>query len=227
MRMRPLTLSIPKPLLPLGESTPIEMLLSRSAATGPEEIVIATGYRGALVEAYVKSLNVAAGVRFLREERPLGTAGPIARLGSRPDILMVCNCDVVSDIAFDEVLSRHVAAGADLTVVAVEDRRELPYGRLLTDDGGELLGWAERESLQRLVSAGVYAVSASVASMIRPGERLDMPTLAARVLDKRLRAIVYVHRGAWIDLGGLDDYETAQRLFGASTLAAPQGAGQD
>lgn len=224
MRLRPITLSVPKPLLSLGDTTPIAMLLSKCEATEPEEIVVATGYGGALVEAYVKSLGLRREVRFMREEQPLGTAGPIASLGYRTEPLLVCNCDVVSDIDLDEVLARHAAERADFTVVAVEERRELPYGRLLTGGGGELIGWDERECVRRLVSAGIYVVAPAAAESVRAGERLDMHTLAARVLERKLRAVVHVHRGAWVDLGGADDYEKAQKLY--ETLAPSRPANQ-
>lgn len=218
-RLSPITSIIPKPLLPIGSTTPIESILSGIDQTNPREIVIATGYRGALIEAYVRALELRTNIRFMREDRPLGTAGPIASLQNCPELLLVCNCDIITDISFQDVLVNHVSKQADFTIVAVEDQRELPYGRLSISNDGSLIEWSERETLRRLVCAGIYVITPVIASLANHGEYLDMHTLASRVLEHHFRATVYVHRGTWVDLGNLKDYEKAQRLFNFNSFA--------
>lgn len=215
MRLQPFTFSIPKPLIPLGEQAMLEILVRQLLAAEVRHVHVALNYLARLIEIYLRSLEEREGIRCecLVEEEPLGTAGSLGLLPPTAGLTVVCNADVLTDLAWADLLAFHAREAADLTVVGVRHVQTLPYGCLLADEGTALTGWSERQTICRLVSAGIYVVGPRAAGQIVPGERIDMPELVARVRGQGARVVVYEHAGTWYDIGDWPQYERASAEF--------------
>ena len=205
-RLRPLTDTTPKPLLHVRGRAIIDHLLEAISRAGVRRAHVATGYLGEVVARHLSDAPV-PGLEIVlhREEQPLGTAGAVGLLAP-PGPLLICNGDIVTDLDFGVLLSRHAASGCAVTVVGVAHEQRLRFGGLDVDASGRLTGWREGEIVRRIVSAGIYVLEPEAAKMVRAGERLDMPDLVGRCAGMGVR--VEVHGGAWDDIG---EHEALER----------------
>lgn len=213
-RLAPYTTSFPKPLVPVGDRPILHHLIDGLRDAGFTEILLSVNYLASLVEAYFGD-GTAFGVkiRYAREKLPLGTAGPIRVTPDLSEHFLVVNGDTLSDINYQELYESHARSGEMVTLVSY--RREVPItlGVIHTDSTGHLTDYREKPVLSYDVSTGVYAMSRGVRDYIAENERLDMPDLMLRLLDKGAPPRIYRHEGKWLDVGRVEDYELAQQQW--------------
>jgi len=210
--LRPLTYAIPKPLIPIGERPILETIISRLRAYGITDIVIATGYRAELIETYFRDgSQFRVKIRYLQEERPLGTAGPLAYLGTlgrdvRSFLLM--NGDILTRLNVPRMLKAHEKSQADVTVGVKKHTYRLPYGVVERADR-RIVRVREKPTLRFDVVAGIYVLRPQVIDLVAPGERLDMPDLIRRVIRRGGVVGYYPIREFWLAVDGLSQVEEA------------------
>jgi NDP-sugar pyrophosphorylase family protein len=217
-RLLPYTKVIPKPLMPVGDRPILEIVLTQLARAGFDRVTISTGYRARLIEAVLgdgEPLGIA--VDYVREEEPLGTAGALALVEDLDEPFLVMNGDVLTDLDYAELLDRHAAAGAQVTIATTLKRVQVSLGVLRfmsADDPRRLTGYVEKPTLEFEASMGVYALSPAVLRYIEPGQRLDFPDLIARLLENE-EPVHGWHRpdAYWLDIGRHEDYEEAVAEF--------------
>lgn len=221
VRLQPVTLSIPKPLLPMGDSTMIEVIIRRLACAGVGRIYVSLGYMRDFVRAYLNGLvSAQSACEFVLEDHPLGTAGSLALLPRDVETVVVHNCDVLSDLDIGHVVEWHSRRRADLTIVSILHTMELPFGHLVTAEAGALLQWIEGEQLTRRVSAGIYILNRRVIDLIVPGESLNMPDLVHRAMESGRDVRVFDHEGLWFDVGSFAQLEQAMAALPAASGTA-------
>lgn len=204
-RLQPLTFSLPKPLLPVGERPIVEILVRQLATAGFDRVFISLGHKGHLIRAYFHDV-VIDGVElcFLDEPEPLGTAGALRLLPVDVQEVFVVNGDILTDVDFFDVLSGHVGSGYDITVAVHHHAVPLPYG-VFTVDGEKVVEIREKPTVTLPVATGMYAVSRRAIDQMPTG-RCDMPDLLnALARDGRVRA--HVIDGFWTDVADLAAYE--------------------
>jgi NDP-sugar pyrophosphorylase family protein len=213
-RLRPFTTSFPKPLMPVGDVPILEILLRQLRAHGVTEVTLLTGHLAYLIEGYfADGSGLGLHVDYVREEQPLGTAGPLRQLaGKLDDDFFVMNGDLLTDLDFSQLMERHRGSGAQVTVSAFARAEKIELGVLRVDPGGDVVGYDEKPTLQLDVSMGVYAMSPGVLERI-PEAYYDMPTLILDLLAASQRVSGYRHGGLWLDIGRPDDYARANTLF--------------
>lgn len=215
-RLAPLTTVIPKPLVPIGDMSILELLLRQLASQGFSHATISLGHLGYLIEAVIGSgEGVSMGVDYTHEREPLGTAGALGVLEDLGDTeaLIVINGDTLTDLDFSALVDRHIASGAAATIACRTHELRSEFGVLSTSPSGELLGYEEKPVTRHLVSMGVNVIDPALVGRLRPLRRRDMPDF---LLD--LKADGYIVRCdivdcAWIDLGRLEDIRQASELY--------------
>jgi mannose-1-phosphate guanylyltransferase len=218
-RLRPLTLTTPKQLLPVAGRPMIEGVLAHLARHGVDEVVLSLGYRpDAFIDAYPSS--VCAGVRLVYavEPEPMDTAGAIAfaarDAGLDHDRFLVVNGDVLTDFDVSALVAFHEAAGAEGTIALTRVDDPSQFGVVPTDPSGRVLSFVEKpprdEAPTDLINAGYYVLEASVLDRIPSGRRVNIEreTFPAMVADGVLFALA--DDAYWIDVG------TPERLLQAS-----------
>ena len=208
-RLRPLTLTTPKQMLPVVNRPMIERVVENLAAGGVTDAVLSLGYRpDAFIDRYPN--GVCAGVRlhYAVEPEPLDTAGAIrfAALHSRLDeTFVVLNGDVITDLDLAEVIAMHRDRGAEATIVLTPVEDPSRYGVVPTDDNGLVSGFIEKpprdQAPTNWINAGTYVVEPSVIDRIPGGRKvsIERETFPALVADRTLYAMksnVY-----WVDAG--------------------------
>lgn len=218
VRLRPLTYTIPKPLLPVGERPILEEIIERLKTFGFHEYIIAVGYRAELIETYFRDgAHLQVHIDYLRESHPLGTAGPLSHIRDSVAIppdqpLLVMNGDILTDLDFRAFVAAHSTAGNELTVVTREFQLMHPYGVIKTD-GERITGIAEKPAVTDIVSAGIYAIQPSALDAIPANSFFDMPDLVNRLLADGRRVGAYRFDGQWLAIDRLEQLEDGARMI--------------
>ena len=210
-RLAPFTISFPKPLVPVGDRPIMHHLIERLRDAGFLDIVLSVNHLASLIEAYFgDGSTFGVRIRYTREERPLGTAGPLGVTADLADHFLVMNGDLLTDVDFAALYGTHRTGSAPATIVTY--RREVPItlGVVVDDGTGHLAEYREKPVLSYEVSTGIYAMSREVIRHLTPGEPLDMPDLMRRLTAAGTPPRLYRHEGRWLDIGRVEDYQQAQ-----------------
>lgn len=210
VRLRPYTERCPKPMLPVGGKPMLEHIIERARAEGFQRFMLAVHYLGHMIEEYFgDGSRWKIHIEYLREEAPLGTAGALGLLHSRPDVpLIVTNGDVLTDIHYGELLDFHNHHGASATMAVRLHEWQHPFGVVRTS-GVDIVGFEEKPVIKSHINAGVYALDPSVLDHMDKGTHCDMPTLFGKLQERGLRTVVYPMHEPWLDVGRIDDYAIA------------------
>ncbi|MBI4061471.1 MAG: NTP transferase domain-containing protein [Elusimicrobia bacterium] len=213
-RLRPFTASLPKPLVPIGEYPIIEVVLRQLKHHGFREVVISVGHMAELIEAYCgDGRRWKLRIRYVREKRPLSTAGALKLIrGLAPDFLTI-NGDILTTMDFRALYDFHRKSRAAATIGVCERRTLVDFGVIELDQSGLLTDYIEKPSYRYMVSMGVNVFDRKVLEHIARGETLGIPDLIGRIraaggLVKGLR-----HKADWLDIGRPEDYQAVQDLF--------------
>ncbi|MCM0675202.1 sugar phosphate nucleotidyltransferase [Micromonospora phytophila] len=219
-RLRPFTTSFPKPLMPVGDIPILEILLRQLKEHGVTEVTLLTGHLAYLLEGYFEDgRRLGLTIDYVREDRPLGTAGPLRQLaGSLVDDFFVMNGDLLTDMDFTALMARHRENGAPVTVSVHTRAEKIELGILNVDASGDVVGYDEKPTLKLDVSMGAYAMSPRALAEI-PAGPYDMPQLILDLLAKGARVGSWRHEGFWLDIGRVDDYSRADRMFSENRAA--------
>jgi len=213
-RLRPHTQDCPKPLLPVGGKPMLEHIIERAKSEGFNHFVLAIHYLGHMIEEYFgDGSRWSVKIDYLHEETPLGTAGAISLLDSRPEKpFIVSNGDVLTDIRYAELIDFHVRHKAEATMSVRQHEWQHPFGVVLTE-GVDIVGFEEKPISRSHINAGVYVLEPIVLDKLSTGEYCDMPTLFSRLKEGSFRTIVYPMHEPWLDVGREDDLILAKSVY--------------
>jgi NDP-sugar pyrophosphorylase family protein len=227
-RLRPFTFTIPKPLVPIGDMSVLEILIRQLKGQGFERITISVGHLAGLIRAFCgDGSQWGIPIDYVYEDQPLGTIGCLALLDLQEadrmpadrmpaDRILVINGDTLTDMSMAEAYAAHDGADA-ITICANRRSVGIDFGVLETDGEGYLSTYTEKPTLHYRVSMGVNVVSAwAVGAYISRGERLDLPGLVEKLLAAGQRVRVREVEAYWLDLGRMQDLEEGERVFRAN-----------
>lgn len=217
-RLRPLTLSTPKQMLPVAGRPMIERVLAHLAGHGIDDVVLSLGYRpDAFTEAYPDERCAGVRLHYAVEPEPLDTAGAIgfaARQAGVAERFLVVNGDVLTDIDLSALVAFHGSSGAEGTIALTKVDDPSQFGVVPTDPDGRVLAFVEKpppgEAPTDLVNAGFYVLEPSVLDRIPSGRRVNIEreTFPAMVAAGTLRG--FADTAYWLDVG------TPERLLQAN-----------
>jgi NDP-sugar pyrophosphorylase family protein len=215
-RLQPLTHVLPKPLLPIDQRPILDVVLSCLARDGCAKATIAVGHLGHMIELYCGSGDRwGLDLDYFREQTPLGTVGALAQIETLPAApLIVINGDVLSDLAFGDLLASHGASGAELTIATCSRRVRDELGIIERNSHNRLTAYHEKPEHEYLVSMGIYVFEPTVIDLIPSGEAMDFPALVAALLAADRAVHSHMHDGFWLHLGRPDDFALANAEFG-------------
>ena len=225
-RLRPMTFSIPKPLLPVGEKPIVQIIIEQMKSAGIDDIVLATGYHAELIRAFCGD-GSKFGVRvfYVHEHQPLGTAGPLSlvrRHFNGDESFLVMNGDIITRLNFAEFLREGNANGCDLTVGYTKHVYRSPFGVLSIADG-LVQGITEKPSYEDSISAGIYCVHPRAMKYVPDEEFFTMPELMLRLMADGRKVGAHYIRDCWIGIESVEHFEDALKELGNAPIemAAP------
>jgi NDP-sugar pyrophosphorylase family protein len=214
VRLKPFTEAIPKPLLPIGERSVLEIQIQHLAKYSFNEIYIATYYKADYVESFIgNGEKLGLTIKFSKEEKPLGTCGPLSLLKdelTEPFILV--NGDILSTINFKKLYKYGESQNSDITVVTKEIRTPFNFGRVKSEDN-LIVDLEEKPDLELEILAGIYFMKPSIFQYIPENEYFGIDHLVKKMLSLSIPISKYLMHEYWLDIGVLDDYSEAQVAY--------------
>jgi len=213
-RLHPYTIAWPKPLMPLGNHLILDVVLRQLKYYGITDIYLAVGHQADIFKRYLGKEKHGLNIQYSYEEKPLGTAGPLAMIdGLFEDDFLVMNGDVLTTLSYRKFIEFHKQSKAVTTIAIYNRPVQIPYGCLKVDDQNNLTNYLEKPILHYNVSMGIYMFSPQVKSYIKPNERLDFPNLINLLLQDNQKIMSYCFEDYWLDIGRKEDYDIAVREF--------------
>ena len=213
-RLKPFTIALPKPLVPIGDKPILEIIVRQLASFGFDHLTLAVNHQADIIRAYFGD-GAKFGVRidYSLETLPLSTMGPLRLIDDLPESFLVMNGDVLTDLDYGSLLERHEREGNLLSISAAKREQLIDFGVLKVEENGKLVGFQEKPRSLYLVSMGVYALSNRIMRYIPEGKPYGFDHLVLDLLEAKEAVKVYPYTGYWLDIGRPDDYERAVEDF--------------
>lgn len=213
-RLKPFTEAIPKPLLPIGEKAVLEIQIERLKHFGFDEIFLATNYKSDYIENFFgDGSRYGVNLHVSKEEKPLGTAGPITLLKDKltePFILM--NGDILSLINFKKFYNFAINKGTILSISIKKEITPFDFGNIFFDDD-YVTGIQEKPDMITYILAGIYVLTPEIFNYIPKDKYFGMDHLIQGLINNSIKIAKYELEEYWLDIGRIKDYETAQSIY--------------
>lgn len=211
-RLRPMTLSTPKPLLEVGGKAIIDHNVESLLRHGVRNIYVTVNYLKEQIIEHFADPKWEGRVRCVEEPRRLGTMGSVSLIDKLAnDHVIVMNSDLFTNIDFERLWLHHVDTGATLTMSTIPYIVSVPFAILHTE-GDRVAGLEEKPSFNYFANAGVYIADREALAGIRKGEYLDAPDFVEQLIAEGRKVSHFAIEGTWIDIGSPDDFRYAQSV---------------
>lgn len=207
-RLKPITNVIPKPLVPVGNKTILEIIMDQFEGIGCHKFYMSVNYKADMMKYYLSQLDHKYDIEFFMEDKPLGTIGSVALLkGKITTPFFVSNCDSINEQDYRDVYDYHVSNHNDMTIVTMVKSFKIPYGVIETGEDGLMVSLSEKPELTYKVNTGVYILNPEVIEEIPEGEFFHITHLMEKVKARGGRVGCFpVSEHAWKDMGEWPEY---------------------
>lgn len=207
-RLKPITNVIPKPLVPIGDKTILEVIMDQFEGIGCTKFYMSVNYKADIMEFYLSQLDHKYDIEFFMESKPLGTIGSVSLLRNKITTpFFVSNCDSINDQDYRDVYDYHVQNKNDLTIVTMIKSFRIPYGVIETGEDGIMTALREKPELNYQVNTGVYILNPECIDEIPPNEFFHITHLMEKIKARGGRVGCFpVSEGAWHDMGEWSEY---------------------
>lgn len=211
-RLRPLTLSTPKPLLKLGKKCIIDYNIDALLNYSVENIYVTVNYLGEQIISHLQNIRDYVQIKCIREPDYYGTIGSVKYIKSFVnDIVLVMNSDLFTNIDYEDFYLHFKESNADMSVAAVSYSVNVPYG-IFEISGKEIRGLKEKPTYNYYANAGIYLIKKKLFDLIPRNNIFNATDLIEMLIEKNHRVIRYPITGYWIDIGKPEDYQRAQEF---------------
>ncbi len=211
-RLRPLTLTTPKPLLKVGDKCIIDYNVDALISYGMENISVTVNYLGEQLVDHYKEKRNNIQIKCVREPNYLGTMGSVKFVDSFVnDTVLVMNSDLFTNIDYEDFYLHFLENNADMSVAAVPYSVNVPYG-IFELTGRDIQGVKEKPTYNYYANAGIYLIKKKLFDLIPDGVFYNATDFIDTLIAKHHKVIRYPLTGYWIDIGKPEDYQKAQEL---------------
>lgn len=214
-RLYPYTKILPKPLIPVGDVPIIERILDRLYNSGASEFYLSVNYKREMIKSYFADVDKPYKIKYIEEERPLGTAGSIKIIEKelRPQLL-VSNCDILIDVDYCDLIRHHGISENDMTIVSSMKNTTIPYGVLHTVENGVVSSMEEKPIYSSFINTGMYLLNSEYISMIPYEKMFHMTDLAQLMIDKGKQVGMYpISENSFLDMGEFSEMKRMERYL--------------
>lgn len=214
-RMTPFTNIFPKPLIPIGNKSMLEVIMDEYKRFGLVDFHLTINYKGNLIKAYFDDFQHDYKINYIREDKFLGTAGALKLLKTEGEMpIFVSNCDILIKENYLKLLEFHQKGNYDMTLIAALIHHQVPYGVCTIKNGGELNELSEKPEYDYLVNSGMYILNSSVLELIPENEFFHITHLMEKIKTNGGNVGVYpVSEKSWIDVGQWEEYQKSLNRF--------------
>jgi NDP-sugar pyrophosphorylase family protein len=213
-RLRPYTVALPKPLMPVSEYPILEIIIRQLAKAGFTHVTLAVNHQADIIKAYFgDGSKLGICIDYSLETIPLSTMGPLKLMKDLPDNFLIMNGDVLSDINYGDFIDTHIKNGRTFSILAHKRIDKVDYGVLDINNNSELVSFREKPINSYLVSMGIYVASKSILNHIPANKAFGFDDLMYAFLNEKIKVDVIPYDGYWMDIGRPDDYLQATNDF--------------
>ena len=207
-RLKPITNVIPKPLVPVGDKTILEVILDQFEGIGCHKFYMSVNYKADMMKYYLSQLDHKYDIEFFMEDKPLGTIGSVSLLkGKITTPFFVSNCDSINQQDYRDVWDYHMNNHNDMTIVTMVKSFKIPYGVIETGEDGLMTALKEKPEQTYQVNTGVYILNPELINEIPEGEFFHITHLMEKVQARGGRVGCFpVSENAWKDMGEWSEY---------------------
>lgn len=208
LRMQPYTKVFPKPLLPINDSTILDVIVSKFLNKGINNFYITTNYKHKMIYNHFKSNETKINYKLIKENRTLGTAGSLAFLKHfKEDLFLVTNCDILIDEDYNKIIKYHVKNNNDLTIVASKKSIKIPYGVCLLDKNKTFTSFVEKPNYDFLLNIGFYLIDRKVLKTLKTNQTFNMDKFILKLQKHKKKIGIYeIDFEKWQDFGNWESY---------------------
>ncbi len=207
-RLKPLTNVIPKPLVPVGDKTILEVIMDQFEAIGCKKFYMSVNYKADMMKYYLSQLPHHYDIEFFMEDKPLGTIGSVSLLKGKIDTsFFVSNCDSINEQDYRDVYNYHINNHNDMTIVTMVKSFTIPYGVIETGEDGLMVDLKEKPEHTYMVNSGVYILNPELIDEIPEGQFFHITHLMEKVKARGGRVGCFpVSEDSWKDMGEWSEY---------------------
>ena len=207
-RLKPYTISLPKPLVPIGENPILEIIIKILVKHNFTHITIAINHQADIIRAFFgtgEKWDVK--IDYSLEDKPLSTMGPLRLIPDLPEDFLVMNGDVLTDLNFMDFYENHIKEKNIFTISAYQQIEFVDFGVLNMDSTETLMSFIEKPRIPYNVSMGIYMVNKKILQFIPYDQPYGFDNLMYDLIKTKNHPKVKVFNGYWLDIGRPDDYE--------------------
>lgn len=209
-RLLPLTENTPKPLLKVGDKPIIEHNINRLAEYGIDDFWISVNYLGEQIVDFCKTgedKNI--GIQYVWEDQPLGTIGAVSKIDNfQHEYVLITNSDLLTNLDYEAFFLDFIAKGADLSVVSIPYKINVPYA-VLEQKEGRVYSFKEKPTYTYYANGGIYLVKREVLNAIPKDLFFNATDLIEALIKENKLVTTYPLMGYWLDVGKHEDFQKA------------------
>ena len=214
-RLTPYTTVFPKPLMPIDGIPILEVIVKQLAHFQIKDLIFTVSPQSeALLSAYFgNGRKFGVDVCYSKEEKPLGTAGPLSLISDLSGTFLVMNGDILTTLNYQKLIEYHRRHKGMVTIAMSEKKVQLELGVMEFNRAHQLTRYIEKPTLSYSVSMGIYVFEKKALEWIPSRKFLDFPELIQKLIKRNERVVCYPSNDFWLDIGRHEDYEEAQKKF--------------
>lgn len=212
-RLRPLTKLVPKPLLPIGNSTVLEILIYQLKKNGIKRVYLATRHLHKQISKRIKNKKFGVEIIYSKEKKKLGTCGPLSLLESKinsPILLM--NGDIITNLNFKKLFNFFFKQKTILTVATKKISVPFEFGKIVSKKG-YITSIEEKPTFIEEILAGIYILDHSCLKLIPKNKYYGIDDFIKKLLRKKIRISKYIINDYWVDIGTKETYNKSRKKF--------------
>lgn len=211
-RLRPLTNSVPKPLLKVGGKSIIDYNIDRLISYGIDDFHISVRYLGEQIENHIQERLLSnVNIEFIWEKEALGTIGAVSLIENfRNDYILITNSDLLTTLDYEDFFLDFIERDADLSIATIPHEVNIPYAVLETEED-RVLSFKEKPKYSYFCNGGIYLIKKDLVNSIPSETFYNTTDLIEKLLENNMKVISYPIRGYWLDIGKPEDYSKAKK----------------
>lgn len=213
-RLKPFTQVIPKPLLPIGESSVLETQILNLKKSGIREVIIATNYLSDYIKAFLDGKNYYDMTISISEEtKPLGTCGPISIIKDEfIDPFLLINGDILTTLDYSKLFEYSKIIDSDIVVGVKDIIAPFEFGQIISKDN-YIIDIHEKPDFKMEILSGIYLLKPHIIDIIPENTYYGIDSLIKDMVSKKMKVAMYKIKDYWLDIGRIEDYNTAQDAY--------------
>lgn len=211
-RLKPLTDSIPKPMLKIGTKAIILRNIERLANFGIKDFYVSVRHMADQIEKGITENKIEnTTIKIIKEEKPLGTIGSLKLVDEfSHDVVIVMNSDLLTNIDFGDFYKKFIDTGSDMLVATVPYHVDVPYAVMNINEEEEVISFSEKPRYTYYSNAGIYIFKKELVSLIPDNSAFDATHFMEVVIANNKKLASYPILGYWLDIGRIEDFYKAQ-----------------